>query len=178
LLQLVQGSIDYSNSIIRDLTEYAAEIRLRLEETTPKSMVNGAVNAVRVPSRIALKDLSEAQPLLKVDQERMRRVFINLIENAIDAMPKEGTLSIATQQLAGNVEFIFSDTGGGMASKILENLWKPLQTTKAKGMGLGLAICKRIVEAHGGTITVRSSNSDGTTFVVQIPTRELEVKNN
>ena len=178
LLQLIENSVSYANSIVRDLMEFSAEIQLRLVDAMPESVVKEAVTAVRVPPRITLKNLSQTRTLIKVDQEQMRRVFINLIENAIDAMPQKGTLTISTQQLDGKVEFTFSDTGGGMPPKILENLWKPLQTTKAKGMGLGLAICKRIVEAHGGTISVRSSGSDGTTFVVQIPIRELEVKNN
>ena len=178
LIQLIQNSIDYSNAIVRDLTEYSAEIQLNLAETTPKSIIGEAIQAVNIPAHIAVEDSSKAIPVIKVDQDRMRRVFINLIENAIDAMPQQGTLTISSEQSNGKVEFTFSDTGSGIPQRMMANLWKPLQTTKAKGMGLGLAICRRLVEAHGGTISVRNSGDEGTTIRVQLPTRHLEVKNN
>jgi signal transduction histidine kinase len=67
------------------------------------------------------------------------------------------------------VEITLSDTGSGMPEKIMQNLWKPLQTTKAKGLGLGLAICKRIVDAHGGDISVKSQVGEGTTVTIRLP---------
>jgi signal transduction histidine kinase len=67
------------------------------------------------------------------------------------------------------VEVIFVDTGIGMAKEVMEKLWTPFFTTKAKGMGLGLSICKRIIEAHGGRISVESTIGKGTTFKVTIP---------
>ena len=80
------------------------------------------------------------------------RVFINLIKNAIDAMPDKGILEISSCQTRDNVEIAFADTGTGIPEETLQKLFTPLFTTKAQGMGFGLAICKRIVEAHGGTI--------------------------
>ena len=76
--------------------------------------------------------------------------------DAIDAMPEGGEITIASKQSGDNIEIAFTDTGSGMSEKAMENLWKPLQTTKAKGMGFGLAICKRIVEAHRGIIRGRA----------------------
>ena len=106
----------------------------------------------------------------------MRRVFINLIQNAIDAMPQGGTITVSSRKFDGNVEITLTDTGSGMSKKIMENLWKPFQTTKAKGLGLGLAICKRIVDAHGGSVSVKSEVGKGTTFTMQLPLRRAEVK--
>ena len=65
--------------------------------------------------------------------------------------------------------FAFADTGVGISEEILEKLWTPLFTTKSKGMGLGLPICKRLVEAHGGKITVWSRVGEGATFTVNVP---------
>jgi signal transduction histidine kinase len=84
-------------------------------------------------------------------------------------MPKGGRLTIKSTKLNENVQITFSDTGMGMTKETLEKLWAPLFTTKAKGMGLGLAICKRIVEAHGGSISVESVVGKGTTFAITIP---------
>ena len=86
----------------------------------------------------------------------MQRVFVNLIRNAFDAMPNGGTLTIKSERVADNVVFSFADTGIGMSEGTLQKLWTPLFTTKPGGMGLGLPICKRFVEAHGGTIAVNS----------------------
>jgi signal transduction histidine kinase len=178
MLQLIQNSVEYSDGIVRDLLEYSTEIELKLTETTPKSIIAEALRAVRVPDETAIHDLSEEHPRIEVDRGRMRRVLVNLFENAIDAMPLGGTLTIGSKQSEGDVEIIVSDNGSGMPESVMKNLWKPLQTTKSKGMGLGLAICKRIVDAHGGTIIVKSKAGEGTTVTLQLPTQlgTLEVK--
>jgi signal transduction histidine kinase len=169
LLQLIQGSVHYSDAIVRDLTEYSTEIHLETLETTPKSIITDAVRTVRVPEKITFDDLSQEQPKIKVDQDRMRRVIVNLIENAIDAMPQGGALTVSSDQSDGVVKIHVSDTGSGMTERVMQNLWKPLQTTKAKGLGLGLPICKRIVDAHGGTILVDSKAGEGTTVTICLP---------
>jgi len=169
MLQVIETSVHYSDAIVRDLSDYSAEIKLKPVETTLKSSIRCAIHAVKVPQNVTVRDLSEDQPTLRVDPDRMKRVFINLIENAIDAMPQGGTLTIISRKFDGNVEITLTDTGSGMSEKVMENLWKPLQTTKAKGLGLGLAICKRIIDAHGGTISVKSKVGEGTTMTIRLP---------
>jgi len=178
MLQLIQDNVEYSDAIVRDLSDYSAEIQLKLVETTLKSITRGAMRAVKVPEKVTVQDLSEDYPAIRVDPDKMRRVFINLIENAIGAMPQGGTLTISSKQSNGDVEIALSDTGSGMPKKVIENLWKPLQTTKAKGLGLGLAICKRITDAHGGTINVKSKTGEGTTITIRLPIKPdaVEVK--
>ena len=176
MLQVIEKNIQYSDSIIRDLSDYSAEIQLKPAEATPKSITRDAIAAVKIPQTVTVKDLSEDQPTLSVDPEKMKRVFVNLIENAIDAMPKCGTLTINSKKSDGNCEIALTDTGSGISEKVMESLWKPLQTTKSKGLGLGLAICKRVVDAHGGSVSVKSEVGKGTTFTVQLPIRPVEVK--
>jgi len=96
-------------------------------------------------------------------------VFECLFENASDAMPEGGKLTITSKESDGDLEATFTDIGVGMPKEVMEKIWIPLFTTKAKGMGLGLPICKRIVEAHGGNISVESTVGKGTTFTVTIP---------
>jgi len=173
MLRLIEESVGYSDTIVRDLTEYSAEIKLNLIETTPKSIVREALGKVSVPRVVTVHDRSEERPTIKVDSDRMKRVFINLVDNAIDAMPQGGILTISGKRSDGSVEIEFSDTGSGMPEKVMKNLWKPLQTTKAKGLGLGLAICKRVVDAHGGSISVKSKAGEGTTVTIRLPIKPV-----
>jgi two-component system, sporulation sensor kinase E len=114
------------------------------------------------------------KPKVMIDTDKMKRVFVNLIKNAVEAMPKGGTLTILSQESDGNLEIAVADTGVGMVKEVMDKLWTPLFTTKAKGMGLGLSICKRIVEAHEGRIFVESAVGVGTTFTVSIPILAVE----
>jgi signal transduction histidine kinase len=99
----------------------------------------------------------------------MRRVFLNVMQNAFDAMPQGGTLAIASQKSNGNLQISFVDCGVGMRKEIVKNLWSPLFMTKAKGIGLGLSAAKRFVEGHGGSIRVESQLGRGSTFTVTRP---------
>jgi len=169
ILNLIDKNIAYSNKIINDLLDYSREIKLDLNETSPIEIVDEALAAVEVPSTIEVVKLVGKKPRMKADFEKLKRVFVNLIRNAVEAMPKGGTLTIKSFRRGGKVVFTVSDTGVGMTKEVLEKLWTPLFTTKAKGMGFGLAICKRFVEAHGGAITVESAPGKGTTFTVIVP---------
>ncbi len=169
MLELIEKDIEHSNEIITDLMEYSKEIRLELTETTPKSIVRDALSLVEVLENVQILDLTQSEPKIKVDVAKMKRVFGNLIKNAIDAMPIGGKLAITSRESNANMEIAFADTGIGMAKEVMEKIWTPFFTTKAKGMGLGLAICKRIIEAHGGSISVESTVGKGTTFTVTIP---------
>jgi len=169
MLELIEKDIEYSNKIINDLLEYSKELQLELTKTTPKSIMREALSQVKFPNDIQILDSTQSQPKIKADAEKMKRAFINIIKNAIDAMPKGGKLTITSKESDGNLEIAFTDTGKGMSKDILEKIWTPLFTTKAKGMGLGLPICKRIIEAHGGYISVESTVGKGTTFTVTVP---------
>ncbi|MGF3522774.1 MAG: ATP-binding protein [Candidatus Bathyarchaeia archaeon] len=165
----INRSIDYSSKIIDDLLDYSREIKLMLESTTPKGLLTNALSLLKKPSNITVADLTETEPILTVDAHRMYRVFVNIIKNAFDAMPDGGTLTVKSQVCDGTLKFSFTDTGVGMSQETLSKLWTPLFTTKAKGMGFGLSICKRIVQAHGGEISAESTLGKGTTITITIP---------
>jgi len=171
MLELIEKDIEHSNNIITDLLEYSKEIRLEIAETNPKSIMKEALSLVEVPENIQVLDLTRSKPKIKVDFDKMKRVFVNIIKNAVDAMPEGGILTITSKELIGNLEIAFTDTGIGIPKSIMEKIWTPLFTTKAKGMGLGLSVCKRFVEAHGGSISVESTVGKGTTFTVTIPVK-------
>ncbi len=171
MLELIENDVEHANEIIKDLMEYSKEIRLELTETTPKLIVKETLSMVEIPDYVQVLDSTQDEPKVKIDFEKMKRVFANLIKNAVDAMPNGGKLTITSKESDGNVEITFADTGIGMTKEVMEKIWTPFFTTKAKGMGLGLPICKRIIEAHGGNISVESTVGKGTTFTLVIPIR-------
>ena len=169
MLQIIERSIEYSNKIINDLLEYSREIKLELAETSPKMIMREVLSCVAVPGNVKVVDETRSKPKFRVDMEKMLRVFTNLIRNAVDAMPKGGTVTVRNERAGDNVVFNFIDNGVGMNKETLNRLWTPLFTTKAKGMGFGLPICKRFVEAHGGKISAESEVGKGSTFTVILP---------
>jgi signal transduction histidine kinase len=169
MLEIIRTNIRHSDKIINDLLEYSGEIRLELTKVSPKALMRIIMSSIKVPSNIRILDATIDDLEMRLDVEKMKRVFVNIIENAIDAMPNGGTLKIANTQKDGNLQIILSDTGIGMPECVLKKVWTPFFTTKAKGMGLGLPICKRIVEAHEGRIHADSTIGKGTTFTVTLP---------
>lgn len=169
MLQTIDGCVKYANGIVSDLLDYTRELQLDLKKSNPKRMMNEVLSLIRLPGRITLVDHTESKPQIEVDVDKMQRVFVNLIDNAIAAMPKGGKIIITSKVCKSDLEIQFTDSGQGIQKKEMKKIWKPFHTTKARGIGLGLAICKRIVEGHGGTISVRSAVGKGTTFLVKLP---------
>jgi PAS domain S-box-containing protein len=140
-----------------EVVDLGALIRMILEESPPPAKV-------KVKLKVG-KNLKAVQ----LDKFRVRRVLENLTSNAVDAMKGEGALRISAELKGGEVVVSVSDTGVGIPESELTKLFKAFYTTKQKGLGLGLAFCRRAVEAQGGRITVRSKPGEGTTFTFAIP---------
>jgi len=128
-----------------------------------------ALALLRVPKNIQVVNLMKKVPKIMVDVEKMKRTFANMIKNAVDVMPKGGTLTIKSKESKNDLEIAFADTGIGMTECMVDKIFTPLFTTKAKGMGFGLPICKHFVEAHGGKVSVESRIGEGTKFTITIP---------
>jgi len=169
MLTIIEKDIAYSNKIINDLLEYSRETKLELTESNLGSIVKEALSTVKVPRKIHVVNLTEHHPKIEVDVDKLKRAFVNIIRNAVDAMPKGGRLTIKSKRSGVSLEITFTDTGVGMTKSMLEKTFTPLFTTKARGMGFGLPICKRFIEAHGGRISVESTIGKGTTFTITIP---------
>jgi len=170
LLQLIEKCVDHSNTIISDLLEYSREIRLELTRTDARSLTRDALALAKIPRRIRVVDLTKKEPKVEADVDKMRRVFVNIMTNAAEAMPKAGTLTITSKKCGDNLQVTFTDTGVGISAEVMQKLWNPLFTTKAQGTGLGLMIVKRLVEAHGGRIWAESpGGGEGATFSLTLP---------
>ncbi|HMH49908.1 MAG TPA: GAF domain-containing protein [Candidatus Acidoferrum sp.] len=105
---------------------------------------------------------------LTADRDQLRQVFWNLLLNAVQAMRQGGTLAVETRRAPGSVEVVVRDTGPGIPANILPRVFEPFVTSKAGGTGLGLAIVRRIIEDHGGRITVSAQDGEGTCFVLSL----------
>ncbi|MGZ7168304.1 MAG: ATP-binding response regulator [Halobacteriota archaeon] len=168
LFDQIGEAVFYMDKIVGDLQDYARPITPEYEAASISALINDVLESIpnveRVRRVIDIPDLQmTADPLL------MRRVFANLILNAVQAMPNGGTLTISAATDDGSVMVSVHDTGVGIPDDIRDKLFTPLFTGKAKGTGLGLAVVKRIVDAHGGTITFESEEGKGTTFTVTLP---------
>jgi PAS domain S-box-containing protein len=180
MLEIIDSCVEHSNKIINDLLDYSREMRLQRKETSIDNLLTQALAMVQIPKKVMVVKQVTGPSKLKVDSDRLERVFINLVKNAVDAMPDGGIISIIVKEENSQLELSVTDTGMGIPDEALPKLFSPLSTTKAQGMGFGLAICKRIVEAHGGTISFKTEKGKGTTFTVTLPiepAQKLEVKN-
>jgi signal transduction histidine kinase len=157
------------NKIVSDLQDYARPVKPELVEVESKRLLNETLLAIKVPKTVKVSvDVKENATVFLADSYLLKRVFTNLILNAMQAMPDGGRLSIKVSGTSEEVFFRFEDTGVGIPKENLDKMFQPLFTTKAKGQGLGLAVCKRLVEALNGSITVESVVGEGTTFMVKI----------
>lgn len=175
MIKTIENSVTYSNKIVSDLLEYSRKIVLTLNETTPKALVADALSFAKIPTNVTVIDKTEDEPKIRVDVDKLRRALLNIINNASDAMPNGGSLTISTEKSKKTVNIIFEDTGTGMSKETLEKIGSPLFTTKAKGMGLGFSIAKRFIEAHDGAITVKSTEHKGTTMTVTLPIENIHL---
>lgn len=174
-LKTINGHIGRIVNIVRSLGDFA---RISTTEKTVSNLVeilDRTINLVKYDKRFKniqlITEIDENIPLLKLNQDKIQQVFLNLIINALDAMPNGGTLRIAMKRLNSRVEMIFADSGIGIDADMIDKIFDPFFTTKApgKGTGLGLSICYGIIKEHNGTITVKSKKDMGTTFTITLP---------
>ncbi len=167
----IEKNITYINKIIADLQDYASSRNPEHSNVNFSELVGSICKAVDVPANIELSVDVNGVRELKTDPMFIRRALTNLINNAIQAMPDGGKLSIACFKKKGKVEVTVTDTGVGIPDDLKPKLFTPMVTTKARGKGLGLAVVKRIVEALNGTIRFESEEGKGTVFRIELPTR-------
>jgi len=170
LLGTMEKHVDYMNKIVSDLQDSARTVKPNLVETDLGQVVADTLQMTKAPENITITVRAEEElPNVMIDPELMKRVFSNLVMNAIQAMPNGGSLSIEITHSNRNVSVSIQDTGVGISEENQAKLFDPLSTTKTKSQGLGLSVCKRLVEAHGATISVQSKLGAGSKFTVTIP---------
>ena len=169
-LQIVEEEVEHSNRIISDLMSFARVGVSSLSPTDLGEAVSNALSTLDIRNNVHVeKQLDPHLPQAMADTEQLYRVFINLANNAQDAMPDGGELNINTRYVDGFAEVAFRDTGVGISEEDMKKIFEPLFTTKTKGTGLGLAVCQQIVAKHSGSIQASSTTGAGSTFTVRLP---------
>lgn len=177
-LKIIENEVETSERIISSLLSFARPKPPLMRKVNINNVVEEKLSRTVIPENIdVVNQLDDALPSILVDPDQLGQVFGNIILNAIQAMPKGGRLIIKSEiSSPEEVATSFVDTGMGISEENLKRLFKPLFTTKAKGIGLGLAITKILVEGHGGTIEVQSEIGKGSTFTVKLPMGGVEEK--
>jgi signal transduction histidine kinase len=155
--------------IVSDLLDYSASRQPMLTRVQLADLVGEAVSVVPAPAGVQVVQQSDPEIVVNADRDQLRQVLLNLITNGYEAMPDGGVLTVEASLADGSAQLKVTDTGQGMDDETRDSIFVPFYTTKARGVGLGLAVTRRVVEAHGGTITVDSTPSLGTSFTVTVP---------
>ncbi len=177
MLQVLDREADRLNEVLTTFLSFAKPQPMQLKKTDVIKRLDTVIGLIESQADKANINIicryPDKLPLINMDEEKMGQVFLNLMLNAIQAMPQGGNLTIALNQVIkdGNpmLKLDFSDTGIGIKPDNLPNLFNPFFTTKQEGTGLGLSICYRIVEQHGGKIGVESKPGEGATFTIWLP---------
>ncbi|MBO0797925.1 MAG: DUF4118 domain-containing protein [Blastocatellia bacterium] len=174
-IQIVNKQLDFITGIVRRLLELTHKKHTAFTLTDLTSLINELLllvspmlkqHAIDVATSLAT-DL----PPLPVDRDGLSQVFVNLINNSVDAMPGGGRIEICGQLDAknGKIELALRDSGPGIDPNMLEHIFEPMWTTKASGSGFGLAIAREIIAEHGGQIEAVSEQRQGATFLIKLP---------
>lgn len=168
-LERIDRQVTMTESVITALSDFARMPEPVLKSCDLRDCLDDAIKAVSLPSCIQLAvEVPEHIPKVIIDRGQTPIVFRNLIRNARDAMPSGGVIRIAAEANKTHVRISVIDSGVGIPAERLSQILEPLYTTKARGMGLGLAISRAIVEKQEGRLSVHSEHGEGSTFTVEL----------
>ena len=172
-LDIMDGEVNAANKVITDLLDFSRVVKPTVSLARIDSIIEDALSHAPVPKNIDLvRDIDIDLPMVMVDADQIRQVFVNIILNAQQAMPDGGRFEVSAGRDGEFLEVRFADSGVGIPEPVIKKIFDPLFTTKAKGIGLGLAVCKSILEKHGGDIRVESEEGKETTFTVCLPIKK------
>jgi signal transduction histidine kinase len=172
-LEKISTELDYLSRVVNDFLDFARERPLELEEMDPRAEFE-QVEHLSAPelqqSRVTLKtEVAPEVQTVQWDRERMRRALLNLVRNAVQASKPDTEVVICLAKDGEQLVLEVSDRGCGIPRKKQEQVFEPFYTSRQQGTGLGLALVKKIVDAHGGSITFTTRTDEGTTFTLRLP---------
>lgn len=166
----IDNSIELMMTTIEEMTEITSPTEPDKTLTDIYSVLQRAIDVSSIPRNVELvSDFEEGFLAINIDNEKIQRVFFNLIRNAVEAMPKGGRLTVDLEITTNYVVVSFTDTGEGIPDDLMEQIYLPFFSTKPKSLGLGLSFCKLAVESNGGAIDIQSKVGEGTKVVVKLP---------
>ncbi|MBM4294396.1 MAG: GHKL domain-containing protein [Deltaproteobacteria bacterium] len=172
-LKIIQGEVKRLESFLVELRDFTRPVQPSKQEIDLNRVIREVEDMMKEAARekgiILVDQLASHVPAVEVDPNQMKQVLVNLIKNAVEATEANGRITISSGFKDSMVWFAVQDTGKGMPTDVLEKIFHPFFTTKAKGTGLGLAVIHKIVTDHHGTIAVESVSGQGTVFTIKLP---------
>jgi signal transduction histidine kinase len=179
LLDIVKEESDHLAAIVEDFLQFARPKKPTFKEEDIRKFLNAVVKKYRDLDENRVKWVERYEdnlPMVSIDRHQIQQVITNLLLNGLDAMQNDGVLTIEARQekSAGQdrVRILVSDSGVGISEDEISKIFQPFYSMKEKGTGMGLAICRRIMEEHDGEILVESKIGKGTTFSLLLPVRQ------
>ncbi len=172
IIRVLKEEVDRLNNLSREYLSISKSPPLELHPASLQTVLDDVFDLVQPLmnlSRIVLKKSVDAGiPDTRIDRDKMKQVFLNIVNNAIEAMPTGGTLWVSLERASQHLLCSFADTGTGIPPENMDKIFQPFFSTKTTGTGLGLTIAKNIVEAHGGTIWFEN-RQQGCVFFIRLP---------
>jgi PAS domain S-box-containing protein len=182
LLNILSEESDRLNRLVGELLDFARPPELSKQVEDLGRVIQDALEVARADPSLAggtvrvTSDVEPGLPPIPMDGRQLRQALVNVAVNAMQSMPRGGVLSVTARRDGGaperSLRIDISDEGPGISPEVLPRIFEPFFTTKAQGTGLGLAVVKRIIEDHQGTVEVRSEMGRGTTFTLRLPLAE------
>ncbi len=177
-LSVIDEEIDRLNKIVVDFLFAVRPMNTHLEDGHLNVLVEDLLNFVQYELEQAeielVKDLDERLPRLRIDPKYLKQALMNLVKNAISAMPEGGMLRVSTQVRGDQALLRISDNGIGMSDDVRDKIFEPYFTTKDFGSGIGLTLVYKVIKEHMGDISVISKEGHGTTFTITLPLPQRE----
>lgn len=180
LFDVIIEEVNRLNAVVSQFLDYARPHHIKFKAQDINAVIKKAVSIIaanRLAEKITMtQELQEGLPDIEMDNQQLLQVILNIALNAIEAMPQGGSLAFRTSRIetsaGADIGIMIRDTGSGMNREELKNIFKPFYTTKERGVGLGLAICQKIIKEHGGYIRVKSVPSQGSVFFIRLNAAE------
>ncbi len=174
-LGIIEGEIAEADRIVADLLDAVRTKPPQVETVSASELIGQALRKCEIPAGVLVHlEVPQALPPLRVDPRQIMQVLWNLITNAVEAMPDGGELKIQAAEEKSAVRISVRDSGAGIAPEYHDRLFQPLFTTKARRVGLGLAVVKNLTQANGGSVKMYSQPGKGATFSVTLPAGEQQ----
>jgi two-component system NtrC family sensor kinase len=175
-LRIMHEAVFRCRDITRKLLGFVRQTEVRVERQDLHAILDDVLdgmlgNELAISSTVVVRAYDASVPAIVTDRNQLVQVFVNLVKNAVDAMPQGGTLTVTTRHLGDRVAIAIRDTGCGIPADQLDRIFMPFYTTKdpGSGTGLGLSVSYTIVKTFGGTVRVDSAPGAGSTFTVELP---------
>lgn len=178
LMRHIEKEVERAKTMVKSFLEFSRKREFKSKPMPVKGLVEDTIMLVQgdIPANVEVRVDVPDTIWIMADKQRLEQAVLNIIKNAIDAMPEGGMINISSVEDIDNklVEIRIRDTGMGMDPEVSRKIFDPFFTTKdeGKGSGLGLFVAKEIAEEHEGSISVKSVEGEGTTFIIKLPLKE------